>query len=769
MNQKRNKVIIREDYSLTQKKNKMKKIFTLSTMLIFCAISFAQENFFGSPNSVLDWKPIGPPGGNIQSLAQNPANMNELFAIVYKPFGFDSPYIYRTINSGQSWERIPFQSAGLYDVAIDPVNQSVFALAANGVYKSPDHGETWKFIEISYGFLDTENGDLAISPSSPNVIYASGNHLGYIAVFKSTDSGESWTMKMNDPSSSCQYACSLAVDPSSPDIVYVGGYPNQLYKTNNGGNSWELITGSIKGTPYAITIDPTNPSKIYVGTKVGIYRSRDRGQNWAKNNGLASAFTLAIDPSSPSILFAGRGKKIYKSVDGGINWADCSRGFFGECNKLLVCSTKVFLASTAGIYKSEDRGTSWNESYRGIEANLILALAVASSSPNILYTVCDRNGLFKSSDSGTTWQRLTDVCRRDAVKKIAINPGDEDDLYLLAHNNDTGDIFRSTDGGRIWNKIFIGQIRDISLSQKNPDLVFLAGQIIGPDDSPALFKSTNGGKTWLTFKITPAPKYDYARAVAVDPRDDNTIYISVGSFLFKSQDGGISWTNISLNLMTSSEIENIAIDPVENNKIYVTSYEGLFKSQDFGYTWIKRHPYLMNNIKIDRFSPDNIYFSSYPSRRVFFSDDGGVTLSELVNGYYFLDNVTCLDLDSSNKILYAGTSFKGVCKNDKIGSPLFAPLDFSAVRKKDRTLFFIRYVNELTWRANPKNKNIVKYRIYAYDEKQKKQIILAELDAYTFRYFHKNVDKKHWYSYSITAIDSERREGAIAHAWIPEE
>lgn len=382
------------------------------------------------------WQPIGPEGGYILGIAFNPTNNNEIYAAAS---GYPTS-IFKTANSGQTWEKTGSINDWIYGIAVDPTNPDIiYALSSSsGIYKSLDGGVNCQNYQVCSGF--ESSGNIAINPYNSNILYVGGHYDAGMAVLKSTDGGENWTGIKLTTGSYDEETSYIAIDPSNPDIIYAGGghYDQadwKLYKSSDGGQNWTDITGSIYATPNAIAIDPTNPSKVYVGTGWGIFRSSNGGQTWQKNDGYAYARALAIDPFDPNILYACYGVSFYKSVDGGVNWTEYSEGIHGRCNKVLASSAssaQVFYGSNAGIYKSDDSGLSWEASHSGIKANEITALSVAPSSPNIIYAEALGNGFFKSSDFGNSWGRLPDFYRCDVIPKIAVNPNDANDLFILA-------------------------------------------------------------------------------------------------------------------------------------------------------------------------------------------------------------------------------------------------------------------------------------------------------------------------------------------------
>ncbi len=386
------------------------------------------------------WYAIGPAGGDVRGIALNPANPSEMYAVT----GAHRSKIYKSDNSGQTWELRIIVDSYLCHIAIAPSNPDiVYALGMNSVFKSADRGATWKEYQLgasSYGY----EGEIAVSRTNPQRVFACGYSLysaGGVcpAIFKSTDGGLSWSTKVLSPSSPFGGAHALALDPGNDNVIYVGGAdssgsesPARLFRSVDGGNSWTNISGSIDGYLESIAVDAKDSSRVYVGTTWGVFRSADGGQTWARNDGIVYATAVAIDPADSNTIFAGHTESCYKSTDGGINWTKNSLGLYGSCHNLLITGSALFYASTAGIYKSRDGGMAWQASYTGISSANVPALAVASSSPNVLYIAVKDDAFFKSDAFGLSWERLPDFAVCDDVRKIAVDPGDDDRLFILA-------------------------------------------------------------------------------------------------------------------------------------------------------------------------------------------------------------------------------------------------------------------------------------------------------------------------------------------------
>ncbi|MFT7380359.1 MAG: photosystem II stability/assembly factor-like uncharacterized protein, partial [Roseivirga sp.] len=255
----------------------------------------------------------------------------------------------------------PFRAGRTVGAVGIPDQPNVFFIGVNngGVWKTDDFGRTWNpiFDDAPTGSI----GDLAVSPSDPNVIYVGtgeGLHRPDLSVgdgmFKSTDGGKSWSKIGLDD---IQQIARVIVHPTNPNIVFVAGLGHPyganemrgIFRSTNGGQSWEKVlyinhnTGSVQ-----VEFDPTNPNVLYAdmwehqegpwenasfsGPNSGLYKSTDEGTSWKKlENGLPTAenglgrIGIGISPSNPNRIYATVDARqnggIYRSDDAGENWS----------------------------------------------------------------------------------------------------------------------------------------------------------------------------------------------------------------------------------------------------------------------------------------------------------------------------------------------------------------------------------------------------------------------------------------------------------------
>jgi photosystem II stability/assembly factor-like uncharacterized protein len=246
------------------------------------------------------------------------------------------------------------------------------------------------------------------------------------------------------------------------------------------------------------------------------------------------------------------------------------------------------------------------------------AVAGSSGRPWEYYFGTTGSGVFKTMDGGMTWTPVTDKYFGGSVGAIAIAESNPDIVYVGTGEEDIrgnvthGDgVWKSTDAGKTWAYIGLGdtqQIGRIRVHPKNPDIVYVAalGHVWGPNSERGVFKSENGGKSWrrVLYHSDSAGAVD----LAMDANDPNTLYAALwhayrqpwklvsggtGSGLYKSTDGGETWTNITRNQGLPSGVIGkigVTVSPVNSKRVWAlieADSGGVFRSDDAGVTWTK--------------------------------------------------------------------------------------------------------------------------------------------------------------------------------------
>jgi photosystem II stability/assembly factor-like uncharacterized protein len=295
-------------------------------------------------------------------------------------------------------------------------------------------------------------------------VFAGTSHFVYGPTIRvSDDLGENWTQVEGSPSYSQESGFTLnriwqivPGHPSEPDTMYAGVDEAGLFKSRDGGVTWEEVT-SLTQHPtreewgpgggglclHTILQDPTNPNRMWVAmSAVGVFRTDDGGQSWkARNNGLPGVVTgvrttevgrcvhkVVLDPNDPSsnTLYCQFHGGVFKSTDAADTWRPIENGLPGNFGFPMGISANgdLFVIPLESdmqrhvkdgklqVYRSRDRGESWSPVSQGLPEQphyvgvLRDALAVDSLDPAGIYFGTSMGEVFYSSDGGETWDRL---------------------------------------------------------------------------------------------------------------------------------------------------------------------------------------------------------------------------------------------------------------------------------------------------------------------------------------------------------------------------
>ena len=271
-----------------------------------------------------------------------------------------------------------------------------------------------------------------------------------------------------------------------------------------------------------------------------------------------------------------------------------------------------------GVWKTTDAGRTWKPIFEDQPTGSIGWVVVAPSDPNIVYVgsgeglprpdLAVGDGIYKSTDAGRTWTHLG---LRDAqqIPKIAVDPKDPNRLFVAALGHPYGPnqergIFRSTDGGRTFDRVLFKDEntggKDVDIDPSNPSIVYatLWEERQGPWENAAwdgtnggLFKSTDGGTTWSQMK-EGLPDGVVNAEIAVAPSNPRRLYASIeargdGTGLYRSDNAGESWTRATTDQRPTSRINEVVphVHPKDPDTLIVTDIVS-YKSTDGGKTFV---------------------------------------------------------------------------------------------------------------------------------------------------------------------------------------
>lgn len=291
-----------------------------------------------------------------------------------------------------------------------------------------------------------------------------------------------------------------------------------------------------------------------------------------------------------------------------------------------------------------------------------VAVAGSVARPNEYYMGTTGGGVFKTSDGGDTWAPVSDRYFGGTIGAIAVAPSNPDIVYVgggefpIRGNTSHGDgVYKSTDGGKTWAYMGLVETRHISkirIHPTNPDVAYVAalGPVFGSSPARGIYKTTDGGRTWARV-LTRDDNVTGAVDLSMDPSDPEVLYAGLwhayrkpwqlvsggpGSGIFKTTNGGRTWTEITRNPgMPSGLIGNIGISvsPVNPKRVYAqieAEEGGVFRSDDGGATWarvnddrnLRQRAWYYTRIYADPQDENTVYASNVSFQR---SRDGGVT------------------------------------------------------------------------------------------------------------------------------------------------
>ncbi len=408
------------------------------------------------------WRPTGPPGGDVRGLVVDPNNADRFY------FGTLDGQIYTSADAGKHWElRYNFNRPKLFvdHIIVDPRDSNTLYVAchrhkeAGGFFKSTDGGRSFK---ENPALRNEALHSLTQSQSDPNVLVA-GTFNG---IFRSDDAGDTWQQLPTSSTPGLEHVESLAIDPRSANIIYAGTW-YLPYKTTDGGKTWKSIKEGIidDSDIFAIDIDPRDPNHVIASACSGIYETKNAGDNWRKVQGIPSQSrrTRAIlqHPSVPGLVFAGTTEGFWRSEHGGDadSWmVTTSRQL--EINSIAVHPTRpetVYIGTNNyGVMVSFDSGKSFVPTNAGYSGRFANSIVPDRENPSRIYaaTINTTTGggfLFVSTDSGETWRpSMRNMPSRVITYSILQDSEDVNTIYLGTNLG----VYRSVDRGLSWAPVW---------------------------------------------------------------------------------------------------------------------------------------------------------------------------------------------------------------------------------------------------------------------------------------------------------------------------
>lgn len=585
------------------------------------------------------------------------------------------------LQSIARWSPIgPFNVGGrIRSLAVHPTDGKTLwcAAADGGVWKSTNSGNSWT------AMMDFENsiamGAIAVDEQNPSVLYAgtgemSSNLDAYsgAGMYKSIDGGASW---QGIGLTTVGAFSRIVVHPANSSLILAGATKNNsgLYRSSDAGLTWErTFTEGVSD----VTVNPANESEVWVGTMAkGVYKSADGGRTFvASNNGLGVAnlgrTSVQIARSNPSILYA----LVDETLGAGASVSHYSR-----------------------IYKSTNKGSSWTLQLDNTPNFLNLgnaqgwynnAIGVDPANPDIVMGL--GISMVRSGNGGSSWSHQSGFIHPDnhCIEFDRANPG-------VVYVGNDGGVYRSVDGGQSWTfrsaGLAVTQFYDFAIDQRSPATSmggsqdngtmttsgsFISGGDGGycffdPNNSNTLYTSSqnaafyrfdNGSGTQVQTGLDPTEQNDmWIAPWTIDKTDPNSLYCALRT-IYRSFNRGDEW--VPTNAKFAGLGSAIEVSTVNNEVVWAGSDRGEIKvTTDGGATWQDRTsaPGAPGRAITD-FAPSPsdagaVYMtaSGFFTKHVFKSTDYGASWIAIDNGLPDIPfNAIALHPDDAN-IIYVGS------------------------------------------------------------------------------------------------------------------
>ncbi len=521
----------------------------------------------------------------IRKIVQDPDNVNNILAATTNG-------IYQTLDAGANWKQV--KTGNFYDIEINPKlsTNTFYASTGNEIQKSTDNGATWT---VKQTFTGTNRIAIAASPSADSVVYAlcsKSSDSGLMGVFRSTNSGNTFVLQADKPNilSGSQkgdaaggqgwYDLIITVDPLNAGTLYTGGVTT--WKSTDNGLTWNLNTFwySISGVP-AVHADKhvfewQNNSTLWEGNDGGVYKTTNGGTAWTHLSNtmeISQMYRMGVSQKDAKAItgLQDNGTKLRSNTG---TWSDVIGGDGMQCAIHPANASVMYGCIQNGeLRRSNNGGSNWVDIQNNIPGQpggaWITPFALHPSNAN--FVVAGYKEVYKSNNQGGSWTTISKNLSNSNLSYVFV--ANSDSNYIYAAKRDT--IYKTSDGGATWSKYYTpgGSISNFCIHPLNPEILwavrgnYSAGQKV--------YKSINGGISWTNISGS-LPNVN-ANCIEYQRGTKDGLYVGMDVGLFYRDSTMSDWVLFADGL-PNVEVTDLEIK-YDEGKIYASTYgRGLWKS-----------------------------------------------------------------------------------------------------------------------------------------------------------------------------------------------
>jgi ligand-binding sensor domain-containing protein len=545
---------------------------------------------------------------------------------------------------------------------------NIFVGTDNGVFRSTDHGTTWR--AVNNGLTSKSITSLIVSGSN---IFA-GAYSG--GVFLSTNNGANWSAVNTGITS--MNVTSLSVCGIN---LFAGTSDRGVFLSNNNGANW-INTGL---TTQHITTFAISGTNIFVGTSLGgVFLSTNNGASWsAVNSGLTNKNVVNFAISGTNLFAGTSGGGVFLSTNNGTSWTAVNTGLpDANIDALAVSDSGLFVGTLSdGVFLSTNNGLSWSQKKVGLSSGDVRAFCVNGAE---IFAGTNGGGIYRSINNGTNWVGGYTSLMNPYVNTLSISKTD-----LIASTN--GGAYYSTNEGVNW----IGGNSNL-VNTYVTSMVAVNGNIFAGTYPSGLYLSTDSCKSWTAVNTG----FSYQLFLS----SGGTLYAGSYNGLYASDNNGLNWYNVGLTGLnvtsliksgaaffagTSNGLYNLyggrvnlggisssrATITARDSELFVATDNGVYYSNNNGKNWVQSSSQALSGLATS--NSDLFGFTSSIGGTVKLSTNNGVTWTTVNAG---LTATTLNSLVVAGANIYAATN-EGVWKRSlgemttvAIPNPTF-PLD----------------------------------------------------------------------------------------------